>query len=167
MNRAHDPMIELSNDAKRGVALGAALCLLAAVVILAVLAGRWWRDDDRRLERFVNRYFASWSDQRMADYRACFIPDAEIHFITREGARVTFTLDDFMRLQARAHANAPEPMREVPTRTVIRRFGSTARVEATWALTRADGVQTGTDWFTMTKTDAGWKIRRLVFATDG
>ncbi len=77
--------------------------LAAILLVLMACAVTFVGDDEKDLERLVHDYFTSWSEQRMDDYKACFSPDAEIHFVDDAGKKSSFGLDRFVQLQTAAH----------------------------------------------------------------
>jgi hypothetical protein len=57
-------------------------------------------------------------------------------------------------------------MTEVPTDIKITGDARVAQAQVRWKLTKGRDVVTGTDYFTLLKTPAGWRIAALVFYND-
>ncbi|MEM8955662.1 MAG: nuclear transport factor 2 family protein [Verrucomicrobiota bacterium] len=115
---------------------------------------------------FVDQYFATWSDQDMEGYKACFHPQATIYYISEAGDVSGMVLEPFIKSQEMAHENASEPMREYPLESEVDIDGDVARVLTRWALLKGERRETGTDYFTLLRGDKGWVIVNLVFNKD-
>ena len=102
----------------------------------------------------------------MDRYGSCFDPQARITFVTKEGRVQTDGLTDFLHGQKLAHAQASIPMSEIPTDMKITFDSRVTLAAVRWKLTKGTEIVTGTDNFTLIKTEAGWKIMILVFYND-
>ena len=142
--------------------------------MLAVWVGLWWgslpgaagqETKDAEIKAFVETYFRSWSAADFATYRGCFHPEATLDVKSPTGW-LRWDLTNFFAsqqvMQTRDRAT------EVPMDIrVLGRGPDTAFVEIAWKLTRGPSTPvTGIDWFTLTKTEAGWKILHLTFWED-
>jgi hypothetical protein len=147
----------------------AIVSLLGNVALIFVLL--WLRPggsgaDEGEVRAFVDRYFQTWSDQKLDAYEACFHPQATIYFVSQTGAAEGLPLAPFIRSQHLAHASASVPMREVPTESMVDIDGDIARVLTRWTLIKGGVEETGTDYFTLLRTKEGWAIVNLVFNKD-
>lgn len=122
--------------------------------------------DQSAIESFLQRYFSTWSAQDMTGYGACFHPTARITFVGIGDQSDSQGLTDFLHGQSLGHQRSPVPMTEVPTDMKIHGDARVAQAEVRWKLTKGSTVVTGTDYFTLMKTSAGWKIASLVFYND-
>ena len=115
---------------------------------------------------FLDHYFASWSAKDMEAYGECFHPQARISFVMPNGEPHTEGLTDFLHGQKLSHAQTTEPMVEVPTDKKITMDSRVAHAAVRWRLTKGSEIVTGTDFFTLVKTNGGWRILSLVFYND-
>ena len=122
--------------------------------------------DQQQLHSLLSRYFASWSKSDMAAYKGCFHPLASIYFIDGAGNPYYAKLDHFIAVQAKAQQRARERMSEKPTQISLVVQGRIAHAVVHYELHQGKATVTGTDYFTFTKTDAGWRIITLVFDKD-
>ncbi len=122
--------------------------------------------DQAGIERFLYRYFSTWSAKDMDDYGSCFHPTARISFVEKGGQCGSQGLTDFLHGQKIGHERSPEPMTEVPTKMTIAGDALVAQAQVRWKLTKGREVITGTDFFTLLKTPDGWRIAALVFYND-
>lgn len=114
----------------------------------------------------LEHYFATWTAKDMDAYGACFHPSARITFVGPAGRVQTDGLTDFLHGQRLSHAQAATPMTEVPTEMKIISGERVTQAWVRWKLTKGSETVTGTDCFTLIKTDSGWKIASLVFYND-
>ena len=122
--------------------------------------------DEAAVRAFLTNYFSTWSVQQMDSYGACFDPQARITFVGKDGRTQTDGLTDFLHGQKLAHAQSPVPMSESPTEMKITYDSRVTIAAVRWKLTKGSEIVTGTDFFTLIKTEAGWKIISLVFYND-
>jgi pyroglutamyl-peptidase len=118
--------------------------------------------ETRAVERLIQNYFQSWSDQRMKDYGDCFADDSVVQEIS--GGRIhTQMKGPFVTTQATYHKMALFKAVEVPVRTDISFQGELAYAVVYWKLTAGPRTQFGYDHFTLMKQKDQWKIVNLVF----
>ncbi|MBX7207334.1 MAG: nuclear transport factor 2 family protein [Verrucomicrobiaceae bacterium] len=122
--------------------------------------------DEAAVRSFLESYFSTWSVKDMERYGACFDPQARITFVGKDGRAQSDGLTDFLHGQKLAHAQASTPMSEIPTEMKITFDRRVTLAAVRWKLTKGGEVVTGTDNFTLIKTEAGWKIISLVFFND-
>jgi hypothetical protein len=150
----------------------AIVSLLANVILIFVLlwprpgGGTGAAGEEAGVRVFVDRYFQTWSDQKLDAYAACFHPQATIYFVSEAGDAQGLPLKPFIESQHAAHASASTPMREVPTESVVDIDGDIARVLTRWTLFKGGEEETGTDYFTLLRGKGGWAIVNLVFNKD-
>ena len=119
-------------------------------------------NETRAVERLIQNYFQSWSEQRMKDYGDCFAEDSVIQEIS--GGRIhTQMKGPFVTTQATYHKMALFKATEVPVRTDISFQGELAYAVVYWKLTAGPRTQFGYDHFTLLKQKDQWKIVNLVF----
>ena len=114
------------------------------------------------VEKLIEEYFKSWSEQRMRDYGNCFADGAVIQEVG-SGEVSTQMKGPFVATQATYHKMAVFKAVEVPVRTAITFEADLARVVVYWKLTAGPRLQYGYDHFTLLKQDGKWKIANLVF----
>lgn len=122
--------------------------------------------DQAEIQRFLNQYFSTWSSQDMQGYENCFASTARITFVEASGQSTSQGLTDFIHGQKLSHERSTEPMKEVPTQMKIQGDSRVAQAEVRWKLTKGQETVTGTDFFTLIRTQQGWKIAALVFYND-
>ncbi len=125
--------------------------------------------EKQALHNLIAGYFASWSKADMAAYQGCFHPLAAIYFVDGAGNPHYARLDEFIAGQERAHQAArqhQQSLTEKPTHVLLTVQGRLAQAEVRWELHRGSAVVTGTDYFTLIKTGAGWRILSLAFEED-
>ncbi len=142
-----------------------AICfrLLLAVVCIASCSAASPEEADVRAT--LERYFATWSAQDMDGYGKCFHPQARITFVQR-GSVQSEGLTDFLHSQKLAHQMAKSPLKEVPTHITIVVGKGIAQAHVRWELQKEGGNTTGSDFFTLSKTQDGWRISALVWEQD-
>jgi hypothetical protein len=142
-------------------------CFIALLLSLFLIGcGKAVHQDQSAIETFLNRYFSTWSAKDMAGYGGCFHPTARITFVGTPGEVSSQGLTDFLHGQKLGHDRSPVPMVEVPTDIKITGDQRVAQAEVRWKLTKGREVVTGLDYFTLIKTNEGWKIASLVFYND-
>ncbi|MFM8724733.1 MAG: nuclear transport factor 2 family protein [Planctomycetaceae bacterium] len=114
------------------------------------------------MEKLIEEYFKSWSEQRMQDYGSCFADGAVIQEIG-SGSINTQMKGPFVAQQTTYHKLAIFKAVEVPVRTSIQFEADLCRVVVYWKLTAGPRVQYGYDHFTLMKQKGSWKIVNLVF----
>ena len=114
------------------------------------------------VEKLIEEYFKSWSEQRMQDYGSCFADGAVIQEIG-SGSINTQMKGPFVAQQTTYHKLAIFKAVEVPVRTSIQFEADLCRVVVYWKLTAGPRVQYGYDHFTLMKQKGSWKIVNLVF----
>ena len=114
------------------------------------------------VEKLIEEYFKSWSEQRMQDYGGCFADGAVIQEIG-SGSINTQMKGPFVAQQTTYHKLAIFKAVEVPVRTSIQFEADLCRVVVYWKLTAGPRVQYGYDHFTLMKQKGSWKIVNLVF----
>lgn len=140
--------------------------ITVALLALAVSCTKSASADEAAVRSFLATYFSTWSVKDMDSYGACFHPQARITFVGKNGETQSDGLTDFLHGQKLAHAQSPVPMSESPTEMKITYDNRVTIASVRWKLTKGAEVVTGTDCFTLIKTDAGWKIMSLVFYND-
>ncbi len=141
--------------------------LLLNAVLLGVLFIPSMRGGGRGdIDGFLDTYFRTWSAADMRGYEACFHPSAVIFYISGDAVPRPVLLGPFIQGQAGVHANASEPLREIPLSKQIEIDGNVARALVRWKLFRGEEEKTGTDYFTLLRTKTGWRIINLVFRED-
>ncbi len=139
------------------------LLLLPFWIISCTQAGP---PDQAEIERFLDRYFSTWSNKDMQGYQDCFAPTARIAFVETSGQSASQGLTDFIHGQKVSHERTSEPMTEVPTSIKLQGDARVVQAEVRWKLTKGRETVTGTDFFTIVRTPQGWKIAALVFYND-
>lgn len=119
--------------------------------------------DDAAIRAFLNRYFETWSKRDMEGYGACFDPRARILFVAKGGEIVSEGTVDFLHGQKLAHEQSESPMTERPLEMKIQGDTKVAQAAVTWVLSKGSRNEQGTDFFTLHREGAGWKIVSLVF----
>lgn len=122
--------------------------------------------DEAAVRVFLNRYFATWSAKDMDGYGACFHPAARVFFVEKSGELGSQGLTDFLHGQKMGHETSPVPMTEAPTDMKITLDARSAQAVVRWRLAKGAETVTGTDLFTLIKTQSGWQIASLVFYND-
>lgn len=122
--------------------------------------------EEKAVRSFLERYFSTWSARDMDGYGACFDPMARVTFVSKTGGVQSDGVTDFLHGQKLAHAQATVPMTEVPTDMKITSDSRVTLAAVRWKLTKGAETVTGTDCFTLIKTEMGWKIISLVFYND-
>lgn len=119
--------------------------------------------DDGAIRAFLTRYFETWSKRDMDGYGACFDPQARILFVAKGGGVVSEGTVDFLHGQKMAHERSPSPMSERALDMKIQGDMKIAQAAVPWILTKGSSEERGTDFFTLRRDAAGWKIVSLVF----
>lgn len=119
--------------------------------------------DQAAVEELIERYFESWSEQRMKDYGACFADDAVIQELNSRKDIHTQSKGPFVATQSTYHKMALFKATEIPVKTTITFEAELARAVVYWKLTAGPRKQFGYDHFTLVKQDGEWKIANLVF----
>ncbi len=119
--------------------------------------------DEAAIRAFLNRYFETWSKRDMEGYGACFAPEARILFIAKNGGIVSEGTVDFLHGQKVAHERSPTPMTERPLEMKIQGDMKVAQAVVTWVLNKGAKEERGTDFFTLRRDGAGWRVVSLVF----
>ncbi len=140
-------------------------CALLALALLASCS-KTANADDAAVRAFLQSYFSTWSVREMESYGACFHPDARITYVAKGGTPHTDGLTDFLHGQKLAHAQSKVAMSESPTEMKITYDDRVTAAVVRWKLTKGPEIVTGTDVFTLVKTEKGWKIMSLVFFND-
>lgn len=138
-------------------------CLLSFFLLSCSQAAH---SDSSNIERFLHRYFSTWSAKDMTGYGGCFHATARISFVGKNGQTDSQGLTDFIHGQKLGHERSPVPMTEVPTDIKISGDDRVAQAAVRWKLSKGSETVTGTDYFTLVKTADGWKIASLVFYND-
>lgn len=137
-----------------------------ALLALPVSCTKTASADEAAVRSFLATYFSTWSVKDMDSYGACFHPQARITYVGKNGETQSDGLTDFLHGQKLAHAQSSVPMSESPTEMKVIYDNRVTIAAVRWKLTKGSEVVTGTDNFTLIKTDAGWKIISLVFFND-
>lgn len=137
-----------------------------ALLALPVSCTKTASADEAAVRSFLATYFSTWSVKDMDGYGACFHPQARITYVGKNGETQSDGLTDFLHGQKLAHAQSSVPMSESPTEMKVTYDNRVTIAAVRWKLTKGSEVVTGTDNFTLIKTDAGWKIISLVFFND-
>jgi hypothetical protein len=144
--------------------------LITPIFVVLMLSGCGGKEAETHAEepavrQFIERYFSTWSARDMAGYAACFHDHARISFV-QNGQLQTSGLTDFLHSQKMSHAQAAEPMTEVPTSMRLLIDDRAALAMVRWKLTKGMKIVLGTDNFSLVKTTQGWRIASLVFYND-
>jgi hypothetical protein len=123
-------------------------------------------DDQKEVEKTINLYFQSWSNQNMNQYESLFSKQALIQFKNNDYGILTEDLPSFIESQKRAHKNSPHPMKEVPLDIQITLKNGVAMVLVSWKLVAGPRTVTGYDYFVLAKTNSKWLIQYLIFQND-
>lgn len=125
-------------------------------------------EEQKLIQTFLERYFATWSAQDMTGYADCFDPGASIHMLDPHDSLIVQGVPEFLRGQKEGHLRSKDKMVEVPTafRIILSQDGRVAKAEVNWKLTRGTAVETGVDHFTLKREGQGWKIVDLTFYED-
>jgi hypothetical protein len=144
------------------------VCLLTGLMLATVCFGgeQGTNADQQQLKNLISGYFASWSKPDMAAYKGCFHPLASIYFVDGAGNPHCTRLDEFIAGQERVHRAARERLSEKPTHISLTIHGRLAQAAVRWKLYTGSAAVTGIDYFTLIKTDAGWRILSLAFEND-
>ncbi|MCB1226771.1 MAG: nuclear transport factor 2 family protein [Verrucomicrobiales bacterium] len=147
--------------------LRAAVALLLLPLLPSACNKALTSPEEPAVRKLIEHYFASWSDQEMDAYAACFQPEARITYLPdRGGDPRTDSLSDFLYGQRMGHKTSPEKMVEIPTAIHIQMQDRGAQALVRWKLTKGKASTTGTDLFQLIQTSRGWKIIHLVFYSD-
>jgi hypothetical protein len=140
-----------------------ALCLLC---FLTACASKPGHPDEATVREFLTRYFSTWSAKDMDGYGACFHPQARVTFVNKNGSADGIGLTDFLHGQKMSHQMAEKPMKEVPLDMQISGDARVTQAAVKWHLTKADGDETGMDYFTLVYAEGKWSILSLAFFID-
>ncbi|HYF37230.1 MAG TPA: nuclear transport factor 2 family protein [Prosthecobacter sp.] len=144
-----------------------ALLLACGIMLLAACSPSEPRHpEEPALRSFLERYFSTWSAKNIEGYGACFHSSARITFVDKGGESASQGLTDFLHSQKLSHAQSAYPMSEVPTDITISGDSRIAQAAVRWKLTKGAETVTGTDYFTLVKSPAGWRIIALAFYND-
>lgn len=144
----------------------AVLLLLCCVFYVAACKPGTTHVEEGPVKAFLNTYFSTWSAQDMDGYAACFHPNARVTYVDHEGQGVSQGLTDFIHGQKLSHSQSANAMAEVPLDIKLAGDARITQAQVRWKLTKGSEIVTGTDFFTLVKTDAGWRIIALVFYND-
>ncbi len=137
--------------------------LFLALLCLASCKPAATGNDDPSVTAFLHRYFDTWSAKDMDGYSRCFDETARIAYVTGNGQVISQAKTDFIHGQKLAHDQAPTPMKEVPLDMRIQGDDKVKQAAVTWLLTKGATKEQGTDFFTLKREGADWKIVSLVF----
>jgi pyroglutamyl-peptidase len=118
---------------------------------------------EKAIRDLIDRYFSTWSAQDIDRYGQCFMPQAAIQLVNKEGGLVTMPLRQFLMTQRKAHEENTEPMKETPESVEVRFEANLARVIVFWKLTVGEREETGYDHFTFMQSGGQWRIANLIF----
>lgn len=122
------------------------------------------KNDPRIAEvnKFVERYFRTWSNREMDAYGDGFVREAVVQHIDERGNVTTQAMPEFLADQRRYQQI--RPARETPLAADIKFEGPIARAVVYWKLEDASSpAKYGYDHFTLIRREGGWKIVNLVF----
>ena len=119
--------------------------------------------EEASIRAFLTRYFSTWSAKDMEGYAGCFHSQARVIFLSKSGQVTSEGLTDFLHSQRLAHETASVPMTEKPIDMTIQGDAKVVQASVTWALTKGNVEERGTDFFTLKREGEGWKIVALVF----
>jgi hypothetical protein len=147
------------------------VCLLTGLVLATVCFGgeQGTNADQQQLKNLISGYFASWNKPDMAAYKGCFHPLASIYFVDGAGNPHYSRVEEFIIGQAKFHQAAQQHQQRVsesPTKVSLTVHGRLAQAAVRWKLYTGSATVTGIDYFTLIKTDAGWRILSLAFEND-
>lgn len=139
-------------------------CVLLSLIGLAACSPKAAvHPDDAALRTFLSRYFDTWSKRDMEGYGDCFDPSARIIYVAGKEGLVSQGTMDFLHGQKLAHEQSPVPMTERPLDMRIQGDEKVVQAAVTWVLSKGSKEERGTDFFTLRRDGAGWKIVSLVF----
>jgi pyroglutamyl-peptidase len=118
---------------------------------------------EKAIRDLIDRYFSTWSAQDIDRYGQCFMPQAAIQLVNKEGGLVTMPLRQFLSTQREAHKDSAERMKETPESVEVRFEANLARVIVFWKLTVGEREETGYDHFTLMQSGGQWRIANLIF----
>ena len=139
------------------------LCLLACISLIGCKPTAASSADDTVVTAFLHRYFDTWSARDMDGYSRCFDESARIAYVAASGQVISQAKTDFIHGQKLAHEQALTPMKEVPLEMKIQGDDKVKQAAVTWVLTKGSTKEQGTDFFTLKRDGADWKIVSLVF----
>lgn len=118
------------------------------------------------IDRFISRYFKTWSNKDIHSYKNCFHEGAVIQFIRSDGGLITQKLEQFINEQEKLFQSFD--MVEIPLSKKIEIYNKNAAVTVQWKLTTISSQNQkiytyGYDHFLLTYIDGQWKIVSLVF----
>ena len=118
---------------------------------------------EREIERFILRYFRTWSMEEFDNYDACFKRNASIQFMDDKGRLTSHSRKVFIAQQRRLAATSRIKRTEVAESTEITFEADIARAVVYWKLTEGTRVLYGYDHFTLVREGGDWKIVNLLF----
>jgi Putative lumazine-binding len=122
--------------------------------------------EEAELRPFIEKYFSTWSTQDMQAYEGCFHPSAKVTYVAKTGQIQSLALSDFIHDQTMSHRFSKERSIEVPTNIRLTGDATVVQAQVKWKLTVGPKITTGMDYFTLIKTENGWRIAALVFNSD-
>jgi hypothetical protein len=141
-------------------------CVFSVLMLAACAPRATVQPDEEGIRAVLNRYFSTWSARDMEGYGSCFQPQARIFYLAADGKLTNQALTDFLHEQRMTHEQATSPMSEKPLEIRIQGDARVAQAAVTWVLTIGPKQITGTDFFTLQRDGAQWKIVSLMFYGD-
>ena len=141
-------------------------CVFSLLMLTACAPKASVQTDEEGIRAVLNRYFSTWSARDMEGYSSCFQPQARIFYLAADGKLTNQALTDFLHEQRMTHEQATSPMSEKPLEIRLQGDARVAQAAVTWVLTIGPKQITGTDFFTLQRDGAQWKIVSLVFYGD-
>ena len=117
----------------------------------------------RKIEKFIETYFSTWSARQFDRYDACFARNACIQLLDAQQRLFTLSRSQFVAQQRDFAERSPHKMVEVAESVDIRFEAQIARVVVYWKLTTGPRIDYGYDHFTLIREEGGWKIANLLF----
>ncbi|BBM85668.1 nuclear transport factor 2 family protein [Candidatus Uabimicrobium amorphum] len=119
------------------------------------------------IEPFLNKYFTSWSNNNIKDYRSCFHKDAIIIYIKNGTVQNKQDLQTFIKGQS-AYLAKTKNVRESMTSFTAKEDSKSAAIVAKWAFEEQGKISgTGVDHFLLIRDKKKqWKIVSLVWYKD-
>lgn len=119
------------------------------------------------IEPFLKKYFTSWSNNNIKDYRSCFHKDAVIIYVKNGTIQNKQDLKTFIKNQS-AYLAKTKDVREFMTSFTATEDSKSAAIVAKWAFEEKGKISgTGIDHFLLIRDKKNqWKIASLVWYKD-
>ena len=114
---------------------------------------------------FLNAYCTFFSAEDDARYKSLFYNEAKIACLDEDSKLYVLNLDEFIESQIQYFKNTSF-CREKFKNISVSVEGDIAKVSTDYELIDSSDRKTGRDYFTLVKTEDGWKILFLTFTVD-